>query len=211
MANFKTHVGWGVIIGVSMVVVASVYSLISGWTPLTLIFVAILIGSLLPDMDLDEGVPFQILFGFLGVASAGYVFYDLYGGGQRDVLILALTAGATFIGVRFVIGEIFMRFTDHRGIWHSVPAVAFVGLATVRMMQYCDPQGDGIMHMYSSIALSIGYLGHLVLDEVYASVNLAGHSLLPKRSLGSALKFYSRSKVATFLVYSGIIYLLLFV
>jgi hypothetical protein len=44
----------------------------------------------------------------------------------------------------------------------------------------------------------------LILDEIYSSVNLHGHSLLPKKSLGSALKLYSHSKIATLVFYISI-------
>ncbi len=199
---------WGAILGVAVVVGAMLSSLIFGWMEISLIFGAILIGSFLPDMDMDDGMPFQIFFGFLSIISAGYVFYDLYNNAQKDVLILILATCATLIGVRFVIGEIFMRFTDHRGIWHSIPASIFMGLFVTYILNYINVQGNEFLHMQLGIATTIGYFGHLILDEIYASVNLAGHSLLPKRSLGSALKIYSRSKIATGIVYGGIVYLL---
>lgn len=210
MANFKTHIGWGAVIGVVAIVLALLYSFISGWIEIFMIFGAILVGSFLPDMDMDDGVPFQILFGFLSVGVAGGVFYQLYSDGQRDMLILFLITGAIFIGLRFVVGEIFMRFTDHRGIWHSIPAAIFMGLVSMRIMRHFSPSENDEWYVYVGIAIMIGYLGHLILDEIYASINLSGHSLLPKRSLGSALKIYSRSKIATGLVYGGIVYLLFY-
>ncbi len=208
MANFKTHIGWGAVIGVTMIVLALLYSFISGWVEIFMIFGAILVGSFLPDMDMDDGVPFQILFGFLSIGVAGSIFYQLYSDGQRDVLTLFLITGAIFIGLRFVVGEIFMRFTDHRGIWHSIPAAIFMGLVSMQIMRRISPSENDEWCVYVGIAIMIGYLGHLILDEIYASVNLSGHSLLPKRSLGSALKIYSRSKIATGIVYGGIVYLL---
>lgn len=208
MANFKTHMGWGMIIGAASVVGASLGSLVYGWDHLFLIFGMVLIGSFLPDMDMDEGLPFQILFGLLSVGVSGYVFYDLYTSGQRDVLLLILIPMASFFGMRFFVGGIFMRFTDHRGIWHSVPAAILIGLIVLRVMQ-SGRIGDDLASK-ASMALMIGYVGHLILDEIYASVNLAGGSLLPKRSLGSALKLYARSKISTVIVYAGIVYLWFF-
>ena len=208
MANFKTHIGWGAVIGVATIVLALLYSFISGWVEIFMIFGAILVGSFLPDMDMDDGVPFQIFFGFLSIGISGSVFYHLYSDGQRDMFILFLITGAIFMGLRFVVGEIFMRFTDHRGIWHSIPAAILMGLVSMRIMRHISSFENDEWYIYVGIAITIGYLGHLVLDEIYASVNLSGHSLLPKRSLGSALKIYSRSKIATGIVYGGIVYLL---
>ena len=209
MANFKTHIGWGTIIGVVVIVFASIYSVLHGAISMGVVFVAVMIGSFLPDMDMDDGVPFQILFGLLGVSFSGVIFYDLYTNGMRDAVTLSLVSLASFVGVRFVIGEIFMRFTNHRGIWHSLPAAALWGIGSVRMMEHSAIIDDVLLNVIGA-SIMIGYVGHLILDEVYASVNLSGHSLFPKRSLGSALKLRARSKIATALVYGCIIYLIIF-
>ena len=50
-------------------------------------------------------------------------------------------------------------------------------------------------------AVAIGYLGHLILDETYSAVNLHGHSIFPKTSLGNALKLSSSSQISTFFFY----------
>lgn len=207
MADFKTHIGWGMIIGIVVIVFASIYSFLHGAISMGLVFLAVLIGSFLPDMDMDDGLPFQILFGLLGVSFAGVVFYDLYMEGEQSTATIFVVSGVAFVIVRFVIGEIFMRFTSHRGIWHSLPAAVLWSMGSIRLMERSAIFDDGRLIYIIGASVAIGYLGHLVLDEIYASVNLSGHSLLPKRSLGSALKLYARSKIATILVYGGIVYL----
>jgi hypothetical protein len=88
MAKFKTHVSWGVFIGVGLVVAGLIFSIFSGVESAIWIFFAVLLGSFLPDLDLDDGVPFQILFGLLGAGFAGLIFFNFYQEGERSLKIL---------------------------------------------------------------------------------------------------------------------------
>jgi membrane-bound metal-dependent hydrolase YbcI (DUF457 family) len=89
--------------------------------------------------------------------------------------------------------------TRHRGIFHSIPAGILAGLITVWFLQYFPI--DFNQKIVLGAAVLAGYLGHLILDEIYSTINLKGFSMLPKKSLGSALKFWSSSKTATLLIY----------
>lgn len=200
MANFKTHIGFGVFIGIGLVVIGLVYSILSTPESIIWVFLAVLIGSFLPDLDMDKGVPFQILFGLLGAVMSGMVFLNMYQSGEREWDKLALMSALIFILVRFGAGYIFEKFTNHRGIFHSVPAVVLFGLLTIWFLNFMSILSEHKLIL--GLAVSVGYLGHLVLDEIYSSVNLKGHSLLPKQSLGNALKFYSSSRLASALFYA---------
>lgn len=207
MAKFKTHMGWGVFLGVALVVAGFIFSFFSKIDSAMLIFAGVLIGSFLPDLDLDGGVPFQILFGLLGAGFAGLVFFDFYQVGEKDLKSLLILPAMAFVGVRFVLGHLFEKFTNHRGIFHSIPAVFVFGLLAVWLLNLFSI-GKGQEFMIG-FAISVGYFGHLVLDEIYSSTNIHGHSLFPKQSLGSALKFTSSSRIATLFFYCLIIFLFL--
>jgi hypothetical protein len=199
MAKFKTHVGLGVFIVVAFVVAGLIYSLFSAPEAAVWIFLAILIGSFLPDLDLDEGVPFQILFGLLGAGMAGLVFFNFYSDGERQLKTLILIPALVFVVVRFGAGYIFERFTNHRGMFHSVPAAFLFGLLTIWFLHlFSILEGQELI---IGSAVAIGYMGHLILDEIYSAVNLHGHSILPKQSLGNALKFVSASHISTLFFY----------
>ena len=207
MANFKTHISWGVVIAIGFILFALIYSILSETELLFWIFLAVLVGSFLPDLDLDEGVPFQILFGLLGLGSAGIVFLNAFQAGERELKGLILPSVITFLSVRFLAGYIFERFTNHRGMFHSIPAAFLSGLVMIWILElFSFGRQDRI---FMGLAVSLGYLGHLVLDEIYSSANIHGHSLLPKQSLGSALKLRSSSKIATAFVYVSIIILVM--
>lgn len=62
----------------------------------------------------------------------------------------------------------------------------------------------GSIKIFIGIGITAGYVSHLVLDELYASVDFRGHSFLPRKSLGSALKLWSGSPLATLLAYAAI-------
>jgi membrane-bound metal-dependent hydrolase YbcI (DUF457 family) len=205
MANFRTHIGWGTIVAIAFVVFALVYSFFSGAELIFLVFLAVLIGSFIPDLDLDGGIPFQIIFGLLAVTLAGLVFYQYYQDGHRDWMSLALIPLLVFALIRFGAGFIFERFTEHRGMFHSIPAAIIFGLITAWVLELFSL--ETAERVYLGVAVVAGYLGHLVLDEIYSTVNLRGFSVLPKRSLGSALKLYSGSKITTLLFYLAIFFL----
>lgn len=205
MANFKTHIGLGVFVGTGFIVAGLLYSLFSGIELAMWIFLAVLAGSFLPDLDLDEGVPFQILFGLLGAGMAGLVFFNHYQSGERNLKILIIVPALVFMVVRFIAGYIFKKFTNHRGMFHSVPAAILSGLAAIWFLHLFSIIGENKLVIGS--AVSIGYLGHLILDEIYSTIDLHGNSLFPKQSLGNALKFYSSSKISTLLFYTLIFFL----
>lgn len=209
MADFKTHISWGVFLGVIFVVLGLSYSFFTGIESIACVFFAILVGSFLPDLDLDDGIPFQILFGLLGAGAGGLVFYDLYQTKAQSLPMIIVIVTVVFIMVRFVFGYIFKKFTFHRGIFHSIPAAILAGIVTIYFLRFFNFFSNSTI--VAGVALSVGYIGHLLLDEIYSSINIQGLSFKTKQSLGSALKLYSSSRLSTFIVYALIFYMLFIV
>ena len=207
MAKFRTHIGWGVFVGIALVVAGLIYAVFSGVELIGAVFLAVLLGSFLPDLDLDDGIPFQIIFGLFGVGTSGFIFFNFYQAGERNLKILILIPALAFVAVRFVAGYVFKKFTNHRGMFHSIPASFLSGLVTIWFLHiFKIIEGQELL---IGASVTIGYIGHLILDEIYSSINLSGHSFFPKQSLGSALKLYSSSKISTLLFYGLIIFLAL--
>ena len=207
MAQFRTHISWGALIGAGLIVFGFLYSLVSQPVMAFWIFIAVIIGSLLPDLDLDEGMPFQIVFGLFGIAGGALAFYRIYAAGQRQWIPLLLMPLLAFAFVRFFLGYIFEQFTDHRGMFHSIPAAILSGLISIWLLHVTKLLSG--LELLLGISVAIGYLGHLVLDEIYSAINVHGHSIFPKSSLGSALKFHAHSHLATGFFYILIILLML--
>ena len=207
MANFKTHISWGVLVGIVFVVASLIYSIFSGIESIFWVFAAVIVGSFLPDLDSDDGLPFQILFGLLGAGAAAAVFLNLQQGREQDLKLLIILPILAFIAVRFGAGSLFKKFTHHRGMFHSIPAAASCGLAMVWLLEFFSMAQE--RRLFIGLAAAVGYLGHLILDEIYSTVNFQGMIFKPKKSLGSALKLWSSSSVATLLVYIAITVLMM--
>jgi LexA-binding, inner membrane-associated putative hydrolase len=106
------------------------------------------------------------------------------------VIVCALAV----VGVRFVLGFTFRRLTVHRGMFHSVPALVIAGLALFLLY---DHLRFGT-RLYLAGGVMIGFLSHLVLDELFA-VDFQGGRVNNK--FGTALKFFSPSFVANTFCY----------
>ena len=90
----------------------------------------------------------------------------------------------TLLFVRYGVHTMFHRFTSHRGIWHSLIAGLVCALATVIIFYYVFDRPDGVAWLGGGFLL-IGFLTHLILDEMY-SVDVLGNHI--KRSFGTAFK-----------------------
>jgi membrane-bound metal-dependent hydrolase YbcI (DUF457 family) len=203
MADFRTHASWGAAVAAAVAGGAFGAGLTQG-TPgaFTLLAVSVLVGSMAPDIDSDSGVPFHVTFGALSVLSAGavaFVLLALFPGNWLRALGWSLVAAVViWAGV----GTLFKRFTRHRGMAHSIPAAALGAMATFAVAGLLKAPDTAAL--LAGVGFGLGYLLHLALDEVYATVDIEGRRLAPKKSLGSALKLSSNRPVITVAVYAAI-------
>jgi len=165
-------------------------SLVSAWF-LPLIFVATVVGAFLPDLDSDTGAPLKILliiFSVIGSAVTGWIVLN-----QEESSLLQLAGFVAFSGlfIYYVIGGIFKKLTNHRGIFHSIPAVVLSAMLTLTLLNLIDL--DLNIKMMVSLGVGLGYLCHLILDELNSTVNLGGIPFIPNKSIGTALKLYSKN------------------
>jgi hypothetical protein len=208
MAKFKAHISLGVLLGLFSSIFVSFFSLTKNILIALIVFFSVIIGSFLPDIDSDTGTPFQIIFGLLSFLAAIIMFYYLLQKGVSDHKMLIGLPIASLIFFRVVIGKIFQKITHHRGIWHSIPFVLIVTLFALLITNKFDisPYDKLII----SISIGVGYLSHLILDEIYSLINISGIPFTSKKSLGSALKFSSKSKTITFIAYLTVFALIYF-
>jgi membrane-bound metal-dependent hydrolase YbcI (DUF457 family) len=76
------------------------------------------------------------------------------------------------------------KITVHRGMFHSIPALFISSQITF----LCFPGSDLRIRGLMALGIGVGFLSHLVLDEIY-SVKWNGLSVKISNSAGSALKF----------------------
>ena len=184
MANFNTHLNGA--FAVSGIAALTIYKagLIddSGF----LMCVALgTIGGLLPDLDSDNSTPIK-----LGFNLASFMFaFGLVMHWRDDLSLVALIALwlAGYGFMRYVVFKLFTSMTVHRGVIHSVPYMAILGLG-LTCFSYYVMENALTPSWFFGLFLFGGAMVHLTLDELY-SVNLSGMKM--KRSSGTAMKFYA--------------------
>lgn len=203
---FREHIGWGAVTAVLFVVGVYLYALVTDLALLGLLFLTAVVGSFLPDVDSDSSMPFYLVFGAMTVSA----------GGVALLYTLPLTTDWRFlVGVPvgalacmwFVVGTIIKRLTHHRGIFHSLPALAIAGLGAFLLAREY-----GLAETHALLfggAMALGYLTHLVLDEIYDGVTLDGLPFVRSEVLGGSFKMFARSNpvnVATYTLLAMLAY-----
>lgn len=205
MASFRAHFSFGILLGIAAVAGIVSFALADEASFFIAVFVSAVIGGVMPDMDSDSGVPFHVTFGVLSCIAGSLALLHVLKTAPHDYqLLIGWPIGMAFF-VWVVVGAVFKKFTRHRGMAHSIPAALLAGLVTFMIAQKYDfSEGDAFL---LGVALTIGYIGHLVLDEVYAAVNFHGVPFIPNKAFGSALKLFSQDNMANVVVYGLIFFL----
>jgi hypothetical protein len=155
---------------------------------------------MLPDIDSDTGVPLRETMAFSAAIVPMMLVSRLQAlcaanGLGHDAVVLA--AVAMYLLVRFGVTNMIRKFTVHRGMFHSIPAMLiFVGLA------FLVSGGASLeARYYKAGGVMGGFMSHLVLDEIYA-IDFAGGRWRLKKSFGTAIKFWGDDRWANFSTYA---------
>ena len=184
MADFTTHITTSTAVGAFYGVAGHVY----GGVPIPTCMVAAglcSVAGMLPDVDSDSGRPQREVLNFAAaVIPMLMIGRFLHMGLSSESMVLA--GGCIYVLIRFGLGGLLKRFTVHRGMWHSIPAAVIAGLVASLI---CS--GDMSLKLFKIGAVVLGYVIHLVLDELWAIEWRRGRLRL-KSSSGTALKFFGR-------------------
>lgn len=183
MANFPTHIVVGTIVAGTLATLTLAADVIA---PENLVAVTLAgsLGSVLPDIDLKDSRPSRALFAGLAVFfSFALLFHYAPRLSIAEMWILWL---GSLLFVRYGLHAVFHRLTNHRGVWHSLIAGLASAFATVIIFYYVFERPDGVAWLAGGF-LFIGFLTHLLLDEIY-SVDVLGNHI--KKSFGTAFKPY---------------------
>lgn len=206
MASFRAHFSLGILLGIGAIAGITSFALSDESSLMVAIFCAAVIGGIMPDMDSDSGVPFHVTFGVLSCIAGSLALLHILKTAPHDyALLVGWVVGSMFF-VWVIVGAVFKKFTRHRGMAHSIPAAVLSGLITFLVAQkYGFVESESFL---LAVALTIGYIGHLVLDEIWAAVNFHGIPFIPNKAFGSALKFRSHDAMINVMVYGLIFFLL---
>lgn len=200
MADFKTHITASTLLGIGYGAAGYYYLNIP---PAHAMIGASMcsVAGMLPDLDSNSGIPQREMLSFVSVVVPMLML-------QRFQAIhmtpeqMVFAAGVLYVLIRFGIGSLFKRFTKHRGMWHSIPAALVAGM--VAFLVCLSPELE--IRIFKSWAVVLGFITHLVLDEIYA-VNWEGKLPRAKRSFGTALKFWGKDTLPNYATYAKLIIL----
>lgn len=184
MAGFKTHITVSTLAGVGYG--AAAYALYDVPVP-TCILAGGLCGvsGMLPDLDSGPGVPLRESVAF-GAAVVSTMLVDRLQQFDLSMETIVLAAAGVYLLVRFGAGILLERLTVHRGMFHSLPAALIFG-----ELAFLLGSGTVEMRWYKAGAVTLGYVVHLVLDEIYSFKWRYGLPRL-KKSFGTAVKLFGR-------------------
>jgi hypothetical protein len=195
MASYRGHLAFSTALGVGYGALA-VWHRHVDWGPAVLGGGLTAVGGMLPDLDSDSGVPVRHLSGLAAAVTPFLLLPRLQAAGFTTDQVLVILAGM-YLGIRYGVAAVFKMLTVHRGMFHSIPAALIAGLAV--FLLYHNPDVDHRLYLAGGIIL--GYLSHLVLDEL-CSVDFMGLRVRLAKSAGSALKLSSSSWTATLTTYA---------
>lgn len=205
---FREHVAVGAILSMVVVVAVYFYALLTDPLLLMFLFAVTVVGSFLPDVDSDSGIPFYLVFGTMTLAATGVVLlYTLNSTYAADWRYLTGIPAAALFVFWFIVGGVVKKCTHHRGIFHSIPALAISGVGSFLVARYYGLD-EQVAWIFGG-AMAVGYLCHLLLDELHAGITLDGIPFNPKSSFGSALKLFSNSSfvnTATYVLLAALVY-----
>jgi membrane-bound metal-dependent hydrolase YbcI (DUF457 family) len=203
MASYKGHLTFSTALGAAYGA-AGLFGLGYDWGAAGLAGGLTAVGGLLPDLDSDSGVPVREMFG-LAAAFAPFLLYNrLFADPRFDhnhekvIVVLAVL----YLFIRYGLSRVFKRITVHRGMYHSIPAMCIAGL----IVYLLDANPARGLRVYLAGGVMLGFLSHLVLDELF-SVDFMGLRIRLNKYAGSALKFFSPSWSATFMTYAVLVLL----
>ncbi len=189
MAGFEQHLrvstGLGVVTGA-----AATFGF--GFTPAQGILAAYLtsVSGMLPDLDSNSGKPLREMSNLTAAIVPMVMMERLkeWGGDFDTSLLLAILV---YTGIRFAGSWMVGKLSVHRGMFHSIPALLIAGLAVFLGWK----SDDTSVRILMAASVGIGFLSHLILDEIYA---VQWNGLAPELNqfAGSATKFFGKSAVA---------------
>jgi LexA-binding, inner membrane-associated putative hydrolase len=183
MANFTTHIGAGTVVSGALATLTLAADVIA---PENLVAVTLagVLGSVLPDIDLKDSRPSRAMFAGLAIFFSFAVLFNA--AMEFSIAELWVLWLGTLVFVRYGLHYVFHKFSVHRGIWHSLLAGAFCSVLTAIIFDKLLHRPEGVAWLAAGFMM-IGYLTHLVLDEIY-SVDVMDVRI--KSSFGTAVKLF---------------------
>jgi len=194
MAGFKAHITVSSVLGVGLGGTALAYGV--PWPACVLAGGLCSVSGMLPDIDSDSGRPFHESMAFAASVIPMMLLPHFQRAGMSHESIV-LTAAGIYLAIRFGLAWLLKLYTVHRGMFHSLPAAVVFGEIVYLMAAGEDTR----VRLFKAGAVILGFVSHLLLDEIYSIEWHHGHLRL-KSSFGTALKLFGRSGWANLSAYA---------
>ncbi|MEX0715069.1 MAG: metal-dependent hydrolase [Planctomycetaceae bacterium] len=200
MAGYREHIGVSGLLGAAYGAAAT---WAAGFTPVQGALAGGLtwVSGMFPDLDAQSGRPVRELFGLLAAILPMLLMRRLLAWSQSVESSVAI-AFAIYGVIRFGGPVVLGWFSVHRGMFHSIPALVIA--AECAFLAYQSDDAGVRFLMAGGVAL--GFLSHLVLDEVY-SVQWSGLRLKLNKAAGSALKLFGKNVMPNIFCYGLLVVL----
>ena len=189
MANFHTHLSLAGI-GSGLLASATIAAGLSTISEGIVLWLTGTLGGLLPDVDADNSSSLKVIFNCIALLLTMVIIVRLSHSHTFSFVWLMIVG--VYLSLRWLALPLFKQFTVHRGSWHSLLAGCTLSLLVVNISWHVIGV-SAIFAWLLGIFLAIGYLIHLLLDEIYA-IEISGTRF--KRSFGSACKLFPTSQPA---------------
>lgn len=195
MAGYRQHISFSGMLGIAYGT-SAVY--LFGFKPVQGILAGVLtwIAGMLPDLDSETGKPVREVFGLLAAVAPLAMMGHLqrWAGNPEGAMMLAVFVyGAVRYGGSYIIGKL----SVHRGMFHSVPA-----LFIAAELAYLAYQSESMaVKLLMAGGVAVGFLSHLVLDEIYA-VEWTGIRIRLNKAAGSAMKLVGKNLLPNVVTYA---------
>lgn len=140
--------------------------------------------GVLPDLDSGSGSPVRESVAFAAALVPVLLVHRIHQAGLPIEGVILL--GAVFYAaIRFGASWLLDHYSVHRGMLHSIPAAAIAGQVTYLAFWHEDP----LRRYFVASAVVLGFLSHLVFDEIW-SVRNGQFGPKAKKGFGTAMKFH---------------------
>ena len=183
MPEFQVHITGASIVGAGY---AGAAWYVGGMHPMTCLLGGGLcaVAGMLPDLDSGSGTPVRESVAFAAAIVPMILVHRLHQSGLPIEAVILLGA-ALYAAIRFGVSWLLENYTVHRGMFHSLPAAAIAGQVTYLSFWHDDP----LRRYFIASAVVLGFLTHLVLDEIW-SVRNGQFGPKAKKGFGTAMKFH---------------------
>jgi len=197
LGNFKQHITCSTVTGIAVGGIAYHF----GMPPSACLVSAGLcsFAGMLPDIDSDTSKSFQECI-YL-TAGIGCILTAARLRNHVDPDLAMLGGAFIFLLIRFGLAPLIKKITVHRGMIHSIPMAILCG-----QLVFFVVTGTVVERLVKAAALTIGFLSHLILDEVF-SIDSTGATLRLKRSFGTALKWTNPKRPGSVMVIYSLVFI----